>query len=109
LNTEKATEIAQELICRYLEAVVMFGRYWILVTSLDCFFHSRKSLDDCADLSSKEYQRKAKTVMRQKTMLGRTYMEASMLIGNIELLVTGGLHGQEVQPVKYAFLGSSIK
>ncbi|ORY95037.1 hypothetical protein BCR43DRAFT_495040 [Syncephalastrum racemosum] len=106
-NTHAIT-LTLDLIRRYIESVVMFGNYWIMITSIDGFFHSRPSLDDCADTSKRKMTRFTEAIIHCKAKHGKAYYELSLFVGNLELLTVGGLHGHEAKPDKAAFLGSSI-
>ena len=52
LDLESSQEVAQHYGSRYVEAVIIFGDMWFLITSFDAFLHHMSTLDDCADKSS---------------------------------------------------------
>ncbi|KAG2211374.1 hypothetical protein INT45_013598 [Circinella minor] len=92
---------------QFLESVIVFDNYVLFPTSLDGFMHQQTLLDDAADSSPPFYYNKTTAIINEKTYNGRKYYEASLYIGQLELLIVGGFFGHK-ERITSAFLGSSI-
>lgn len=73
------------------------------------FYHNDLALDDCADSTHTPYEAAAKAIIKEhKTTTGSYYYEASIRVGYLELVITGGFIGNACSDSINTFLGSSI-
>ncbi|KAF7729616.1 hypothetical protein EC973_003989 [Apophysomyces ossiformis] len=92
----------------FIESVMIFGEYWILVTALDAFVHRSPALDDCANDNQGTFFHVPEAHICVKSFYGIDYYEVSIFIGHLEFLAVGGFFGSLTSSTRMGFLGSSI-
>ncbi|KAG2221199.1 hypothetical protein INT45_000239 [Circinella minor] len=106
---EQANDLVNEYASQFLESFIMFGDHFLTPISIDVYWHNNSDLDDCADAAPTKYETSAKALIKeQKATTGSYYYEASVKIGYMELVVTGGFVGNSTYDKTTPFLGSSI-
>ncbi|KAG2212562.1 hypothetical protein INT45_000722 [Circinella minor] len=109
ISFEEANIFVKEYASLYLESFVMFEDYYIYPISIDAFWHNNSTLDDCADAATTIYSTSAQAIIKEhKATTGAYYYEASIKIGYVELVFTGGFIGSSTHYTITPFLGSSI-
>ncbi|ORE00935.1 hypothetical protein BCV72DRAFT_323872 [Rhizopus microsporus var. microsporus] len=88
-------EEAMVHVKQFVNCIVQFDTFSLLVTSFDIFYHNHKYEDDCAQSLDRIFQAPTAKISR-KTNTNKKFMEISVFVGHYELLVVGGyfnIHG----------------
>lgn len=90
---------------QFINSIIHFNGYSVLVTSLDIFFHNHKYQDDCTHSLPKIFKVATAKVSR-KTNTDKSFMEISIFAGYYELLIVGVYFHKNGSTIP--FLGSSV-
>ncbi|KAI8973631.1 hypothetical protein BDF20DRAFT_907120 [Mycotypha africana] len=96
---------ASSQIQQFINCIIKFNGFSLLVNSFDVFYHNHKYYDDCAHALNR-IDRVITARVSRKTYTDKQFMEISIFAGYYELLVVAGYihkHGS-ITP----FLGSSV-
>ncbi|CEP17438.1 hypothetical protein [Parasitella parasitica] len=90
---------------RFVNCIVTFEAFSLLVTSYDIFYHNNRFEDDCAHSLDSIFQVPTAKVTR-KTYTNKAFTEISIFIGHYEFLVVSGFLNRN--GTLMPFLGSSM-